>query len=442
MQSSRHTFFDERIQPPPLVNPAARPEFLVAAMNRDFEETRKSGGAAYLFIGDTVTGYSLTVNGHLYVDTSAIINQSLAYEETVAVCDIGAGAFGFEKNNKRLFGDRVINYGITATSFGAEPAENRYVGYNAECLSRVFGKNRFDLCFSRLTFVHFVDQIGSIIEAYKTLKVNGILFIDYFYITGCKDYIPHLISYLSSQGYLVTGSAYLGSSNKLQSFIIKKTIDKPILEMPFHYNSFDEKSQRVSYLPSAQFKAYCIQRNSHMFHSYRDGAALLSALEMNDAFKSMITDSDNLTDLFNHPHYQLADKEGRYVAILQIVSKTVHSVAELILKVNNRVKENDNFKSMYNRLFDLVNTTEFYSGLCCLARDESFTRLSIEDQQLIIEYLVVFDIVEYQQASLIKRTCVQMGISLGEVRGDRSYNGPDELLFPAFYRSISCRYNG
>lgn len=432
MQASREAFFNKSKIILPLVNPSKRPATLSAAMTEDFKRTCDIDGASYLFVGELMAGYSIPVNGYLCINSSEIIGQLIAKNAPLTVCDIGAGAFGFEKNNAREFGDKVINYGISATSFGASLTENRCIGQNAEYLSEVFGENRFDLCFSRLTFVHFVDPIGSIIEAYKTLKPNGILFIDYFYVTGCEAYLPHLIPYLTELGYHVSGSAFLGKDNKLQSFIIQKTIDKPELQMPFHYYGYDEKLQRERYLPSKEFNTYCVQHNSHMFHHYRDGVNLLKTLNTDADFKAMIEDCCDLPGLFNHSNYELLNKEGRYFAILQVVGKSINSVADLIIRYELRVKQNKIFASIDKRLPNLVNTTEFYSGLCYLATDDSFLSLSVEDQQLIVEYHAVFDIVELQQAALIRAACERMGITLHEVEGSRSYNGHKELLFSSF----------
>lgn len=436
MQSSRFTLFTGTQNTAELVEPLRRSEALVSAMNENFKQVCEIAGSNYLFVGEINASYHFTVNGFLYFDTNAIIRQLITTQAPMTVCDIGAGAFGFERNNVALFGDDVINVGISATSFGATESPNRLIGYNAEFLSRVVGKNRFDLIFSRLTFVHFVDAIGSIVEAYKTLKPGGILFIDKFYIPGCNNYIPHLIPYLASQGYLVTGSAYMGISNKLQCIIIKKTLDKPELIMPFHYGEFDERSQRVSYLPSAQFKAYCISHNGRIFHDYQQGVELIKSLYMQGDLANTVDECSDINDLFNHPHYALLGKHHRFFAILLVVGKSGGSIPEMMKHIEQRAKASPHFGYIHGQLFESINPMEYYTGLCLLARDDSFTRLSLQDQQLIIELQAMFTIIQFQHANVINAACERMGITLQQVKSETSYNSEDELIFSSFDRSV------
>lgn len=436
MQSSRVTLFTGTQNSVQLVDPLRRPESLVRAMNENFEHVCEIAGGNYLFVGEINSSYHLTINGFLFLDTNTIIRQFITTESPITVCDIGAGAFGFERNNVAMFGDEVRNVGISATSFGAVESPNRLIGYNAEFLSRIVGKNRFDLIFSRLTFVHFVDAIGSIIEAYKTLKPGGILIIDKFYIPGCNNCIPHLIPYLASQGYLVTGSAYMGVSNKLQCLIIKKTSDKPELLMPFHYGEFDEKSQRVSYLPSAQFKAYCISHNSRIYHDYHQGIELIKSLYMQGDIANIVNECRDINDLFNHPHYALLGKNDKFFTILLVVGKSSNSISSMMMHINQRAKESPHFEYIHGQLFESINPMEYYTGLCLLARDSSFSQLPLQDQQLIIEIQAMFNIIQFQHAHVIDAACERIGITLQKVKSETSYNGKDELMFSSFHRSV------
>lgn len=435
MQSSRSRFFQQANEPPALVNPAQRPAYLTEAIQNDFDKVIESSGMGYLFVGELISGYHFPVSGYLRIDSDEVIAHAIQAHSSIVVCDIGAGAFGFEKNNKLLFGDNVKNYGITATNFGSLQANNRVVGKNAEYLSQVFGVNRFDFCFSRLTFVHLVDSVGSLIEAYKTLKTGGMLIVDYFYLSGCNKYIPHLIPYLTSQGYLVSGHAHIGYTDQLQSFIIKKTANKPELTMPFLYGELNDIKSRVSYSPTPEFKLYCLRNKKSLLREYQAGCQLLTdSLRDNERLRVVIEDCVDIVDLFSHPHYALLEKRERYQAILTVVAKSVESVNAICALSAERAEVCVPYHTFYRKLHDSINSTEFYSGLCVLSRDGAFRQLSIEDQKLLIEHHAAMDVIKLYQAKKIENALRKMGIPFKRTDIDSTYKDPNELSYSSLNR--------
>ncbi len=114
--------------------------------------------------------------------------------------------------------------------------DHQYILGNAENLMKVSFINikKFACIVSFNTFLHFLDPLGAIIEAYETLEDGGILMIDNFSLPGLKDLGERLFSYLRSQGYQVDSSgAY---DYDIGCIFIRKTIPHLIFPVSYAFN--------------------------------------------------------------------------------------------------------------------------------------------------------------------------------------------------------------
>jgi ubiquinone/menaquinone biosynthesis C-methylase UbiE len=173
-----------------------------AKINESFTKA-STRDRAYLYTSAEFYRFSL---GNLALDSTQILQHRVSnpnQTEPVLVCDIGAGDFSFGKVNDEKYQGKVVTYGISATdlreSKESKSPSSHYIKGNAEYLTSLVGENKFDFIFSGVTFVHFVDPLGSLIEAYKALKPGGTLFIDELPTQGCGDQTNRLLNYLEKQ---------------------------------------------------------------------------------------------------------------------------------------------------------------------------------------------------------------------------------------------------
>jgi hypothetical protein len=97
---------------------------------------------------------------------------------------------------------------------------------------------KFDLIFSRMVFRHLVDPASALIQAFKRLKLNGILVIDQFRLRGCEAYYHNIINYLRDEcGVRIT--AQIGSE-RIDSFVIQKTDPEQELKFPLTIASIEK----------------------------------------------------------------------------------------------------------------------------------------------------------------------------------------------------------
>jgi hypothetical protein len=108
----------------------------------------------------------------------------------------------------------------------------------------------------------------------------------------------------------------------------------------------------------------------------------------------------------------------------------------MMMRIGQRARESKRFEYIHAQLFESINPMEYYTGLCLLARDDSFTQLPLQDQQLIIELQAMFNILQFQHANVMNAACERMGIALQKVKSDTSYNDENELMFSSFHLPV------
>lgn len=115
--------------------------------------------------------------------------------------------------------------------------DHQYILGNAEQLMKIplINNKKFACIVSSNTFLHLLDPLGAIIEAYEALEDDGILMIDNFSLPGLKNLGEKLFSYLRSQGYHVDSSGAFDFD--IGCIFIRKTIPHLIFPVSYAFNN-------------------------------------------------------------------------------------------------------------------------------------------------------------------------------------------------------------
>ncbi len=183
----------------------------------------------------------------------AIINEKPS--GPIDVLDIGPGTGKFIEwlnhtyNHSRSDSPKLIPHAIGAHTYWRSPQELAVIGMkigNAENLLQYFAPNSMDVVVSQMTFMHLVDRLGTLAQAYEVLKPGGVLMVDELESPGLEGQQPALVNYLNSHGYQVAATydyRIYGEEVRpcrFNSLVIRKT--KPFLELPIKYNGLTKYS--------------------------------------------------------------------------------------------------------------------------------------------------------------------------------------------------------
>ncbi len=129
------------------------------------------------------------------------------------------------------FEEKKLNDYCTSYFFSSFPIENMEVEFKKRGLRGRFNKN-IDFIVSNMTFVHFNDPLGDFIQACNFLRPKtGLFSMDGFQIlstkTAKKTPPNKALDYIKGIEYLQSWGGF--SNSKLQSILVRRTSDSPIL---------------------------------------------------------------------------------------------------------------------------------------------------------------------------------------------------------------------
>ncbi|MCE0722624.1 class I SAM-dependent methyltransferase [Legionella resiliens] len=304
-----------------------RPKHFVEKINRAYElvTSMKEG---YVWRGSS--DYSFSYPDGVQLNTKKIIEKA-SLEGDITILDIGTSNGVFisandtEINKGLKHKHRVTVYGISATD-ERTPVDNnipneKYFTGNAEHLGdpnykefRGIASQQFDYIFSSKTFMHLVDPVSAIIDAYNKLKPGGTLVIDEFTLKGCEGRLQDIITHLRQQGHCVAVSLD-NQTGVIHQFCIKKT-DKS-LEFPLEYDE-----HRIGYVPSPQLEK---DNRSNLEKIAAARTLLESTLEKAElsAFKEFAS----LEALLKSKQYLALPHKQQEYCILYVVAKELSASA-------------------------------------------------------------------------------------------------------------------
>lgn len=308
-----------------------RPQALQALVNQNYDLQNARTESGYIYIGGP--DYFYHFHERIFVNVSATIQEKLTERDDdkspYCVLDLGAGNFTLTDTMQAKLGDKVKMYGISASDIFRNHnkiIDEYHVINNAENLSSVFVNQEFDLIVSRATFIHLIDKVGSVIEAYKKLKPGGILMIDHLPIPGCESHIQQIYAWLQNMGYAVTCEC---DNGEMKSFILEKSVDIRLQELvfPVIYDSHSDERGAV-YAPHPDiFKISC-HENREYAHEVK--------LIMNAAHSvhaALFQKHNDLPSMFSDIQYQTLSTNKQLDLILAVNEKSINQYDdELTLK--------------------------------------------------------------------------------------------------------------
>lgn len=423
------------------------------AIDESFNHLLTLNEEAYIRKGNPSYGFAMR---GISLDTDAILDTKTKEMDTnnlpITVLDIGAGDFTFKLVNDRKYQGKVLTYGISASDRLLLPQhrvkDEYHVFGNAEYLSsKIYGKDQFDLIFSATTFVHFIDPIGSIIEAYNALKPGGVLVIDQFSLPGCGKYASHLVSYLKQQGYTVTSDVC--TSSTITNFVIQKTADKPELIFPLEFDGTDDSNKThkvVKYKPNSALKEYYQKNPDLKSEEYEKGRRWIRNEVEKKLPANILNQCNSLPALFANAEYQKLKSELQYLCILAVVAKTVSykDYANIVSACLNEDKRGDSedaeFKDAFLRLHGtLSSSTDSY--LPFLRDNANFEKYQLlqktyspeqarEQQLRIVTLNAMYDLIRSGGVEDSKTILEQMNLSYKDSNRLGISSESRVLLFP------------
>lgn len=254
--------------------------------------------------------------------------------------------------------------------------ENHYFG-NAEDIDFLesINQRKYSLIFSKYTFIHFLDPLGSLQRAYALLEEGGILMVDIMFLNGLSDPMPLLWS-LHLQGYeFITAITDTPNTviplnqakvySTLSCFYIRKT--KPVLDLPLNYIEMESMGTSAK-----QTLGYCLDESIRQIQvDYEDPEFILkiSDNEWVQAYaiqKVLNLDPQQVT---NNPKFSadvgkkmLNDTLGK-IAIPQLLSQSHNPV---LLYVSQKLRAADSAEDLrllgmhFCKTLDCFNTADPY----------------------------------------------------------------------------------
>ncbi|MBX7067506.1 MAG: class I SAM-dependent methyltransferase [Parachlamydiales bacterium] len=220
--------------------------------------SHRAGNSGYVFKGhqDYVFPLGISAKEVIHTLSKQVFSKSWCCSlfKKYKVLDIGTGDGRFIENMPF----RIKAYGITATPMRHAAPDDRYRICNAERLSREFPSNHFDFIVSHLAFMHMVDPLTALKEAYKVLKPGGFLLIDRFQLKGVN--VDEWIKQMRENGYEIAAIPGFERDNERSSFrflMMRKTKDRLetaidyLREAPISERSWNRIKRAHYCLPSA-----------------------------------------------------------------------------------------------------------------------------------------------------------------------------------------------
>jgi SAM-dependent methyltransferase len=220
-----------------------------------------------------------------------------------------------------------------------KPNNSQYVLGNAEYLSKYFPDQKFDYIFSASTFRHFIDPVGSLIEAYSLLKPGGVLMIDELALFGCDGHLQSLYAYLKNAGYKIQVTIPLNSSRDnsfYRNVIIQKNEDKPNLIIPLSFaGSYSSPSSvhpgmmsKAEYTPDS-----CLQELTSV--SEEANAAFMSGKKiivelLPREYQDLLSTCQTLGDLVRDGNYLKQSPNMKYCMFVAKAGEEIKSLAGTI----------------------------------------------------------------------------------------------------------------
>lgn len=381
------------------------------------QQQRKCG---YVFRGNP--SYAFVLHG-LRVDSESILDAKTekmeSHSHPVVVLDIGAGDFSFNHFNDQRYKGMVISYGIAANDIfrntDNQVNDEFHVFGNAEYIcSNAFQPDKFDYIFSARTFMHFVDPVGSVIEAYNALKPGGVLIIDQFDIPGCENITAHVVAYLQSQGYSMTaGNCF----NNISQIVIQKTSNKPELEFPLRFNGIN--NNHVQYYPNEKLLQFCKSNNlNEIAYNYAKQKIIEDVIR--EIGSDIFDQCNDIPSLLVNKTYQHLNPEMQYKCILAMVAMMtdIKEYNDIVLKCIKL--DHDHHENAFNVLYKQNLKMTDHSILHMLANDAHFKMYqnsgkftvmeSVHQQLRVITLAVMEDIIRLANAMHAQEQLDGMGV--------------------------------
>ncbi|CAM2918597.1 Uncharacterised protein [Legionella steigerwaltii] len=276
----------------------------------------------YVWVGSS--DYNFEYAEGVKLNTKNLIEEA-AHERDITVLDIGTSNGTFvaandtDLNKMLKHKHKVRVFGISATDerppSGTIIPNEKYLTGNAEYLGtpgyeefQTIASQQFDYIFSSKTFMHLVDPVGAIIQAYDKLKPGGILVIDEFTLKGCEGRLQDIVTYLRKQGHCIAVSLN-DQKGTIEQFCIKKTSKS--LEFPLEYNG-----QELSYVPSPMLA----KDNRSTLEKIVAARTLLDGI-LEQSGLSLYKEFNSLEALLKSKGYQSLTHKQQEYCILYVVAK-------------------------------------------------------------------------------------------------------------------------
>jgi SAM-dependent methyltransferase len=206
-----------------------------------------------------------------------------------SVLDIGTGGGQFISQLPK----RVKGYGITATNMRDEPPSDTYRICNAENLNEQFSPKSLDCIVSHLAFMHMVDPLKALKEAYTALKPGGFIFIDKFQLKGVDT--EEWINRMQNKGYEIASLPAWrnGERSALETLIIRKS--KSSLETEITYDKApDLKEEKCRYILNYSGKAPICKSPNLTYYLDRSPTLRIRAYQLSTAEEGELLNKNDL----------------------------------------------------------------------------------------------------------------------------------------------------
>lgn len=409
---------------------------------------QKENQCGYIFRGKPV--YAINLYG-LTVDSKKILDDSCKHlqneSSSITVLDIGAGDFHFAAGNQVTYGNKVVTYGIAANDIFRKAAQRQedefHVFNNAEYLSRIYGKNKFHYIFSSETFKHFVDPVGSLIEAYKTLKSGGVLVLDEFSIPGCENAIAHFIPYLQSQGYHVVASRCIGT--EITNVVIQKTNEKPDLIFPVEFHHIE--NNKIHYKITPELQSYLTKNKNTSVQNYLESKIRVID-ETNKIDDEILNQCPNVPSLLMNPLFKKLQPAQQNICLLAVVAKNTdfsayRNLVDECVKFDSNWKINSTFTTIYNRIIlnrhasglDLLWFDSFFQTYENMSRKDA---MQFSQQQVrIITLAAMEDLMRLNERVKIQKQLSEIGLPWDDLDKNKLGQDRSSFKFPFICKNLS-----
>jgi len=265
-----------------------RPEILTHAIDEAFQQLSKLSHSSWIYNG-IKDSYRLFNGRDEYQFIKQIILNNTGQKEFLFL-DLGAGLFGFSEyicekleRDKEIPEDIKVNFVSVRGESSDEPykvitskkcAQYQLSAFPIEQLESAFQRikeahpdfpqieGKVDFSISKMTFLHLVDPLGTLMQAYQLLKPEtGYLICDGFYCELLNDYHRDSLDPGFFEGFSQHHTLYLalilsgaqvlinpeGLTQRLQQFIIKRKDDQQ-LNIPLQYSTRIANSREAKYI--------------------------------------------------------------------------------------------------------------------------------------------------------------------------------------------------